>query len=76
MELLSKVPLILTDSGVISVRIVPPLGRPYWSYLVIWASASCPVGRSAIWRVRSKGLVGSKRVCQMVGAVELITERN
>lgn len=39
---------------------------------MIWASASCPVGRSVIWRVRSNGLVGSKRVDQRVLAVELM----
>lgn len=42
-----------------SMRIVPPLGRPKESNWVIWASASCPVGRSVIWKLMLK--VGSKR---------------
>jgi hypothetical protein len=57
----------------VSMRRVPPLGRPCWSNWVTWASANCPVGRSVIWRVRSKGLVGSKRVFKKVGAVELMS---
>lgn len=58
-----------TPLASLSMRSVPPLGRPYWSNLVIWASASCPVGRSAIWRSMLK--VGSKRVCQSVGELSL-----
>jgi hypothetical protein len=51
------------------MRIVPPLGRPCWSYWVSWASASCPVGRSVIWRLMLK--VGSKRVDQRLSGLSL-----
>lgn len=39
-----------------SMRILPPLGIPWSVNSVTWASASCPVGRSVISRVRFSGL--------------------
>lgn len=41
-----------TSLALRSMRMVPPLGIPWELYEVIWASASCPVGRSVISRVR------------------------
>lgn len=59
-----------TPLASLSMRRVPPLGRPSESNLVIWASASCPVGRSVIWRLMLKA--GSKRVDQRLSGLELI----
>lgn len=52
-----------------SMRMVPPLGRPKESKEVIWASASCPVGRSAICRAMLK--LGSKSDCHRLSGLSL-----
>lgn len=52
-----------------SIRILPPMGRPRESYSVIWASASCPVGRSVKEKVMLK--VGSNKVDQELSGLSL-----
>lgn len=56
----------------VSISMVPPVGRPLESNLVTTASASCPVGRSFIWRLMFKGLVGLRREVQRVWALLLM----
>ncbi len=51
--------LVIVGAALLTMRIVPLLGRPRESNWVIWASTSCPVGKSAIWKLMLK--VGSKR---------------
>lgn len=59
-----------------SIRRVPPLGCPEGSYWVMTASASCPGGRSVIWRLMLKRIEGCKNKFQNVSAVELILSIN
>ncbi len=56
-------PLPLASS---SMLIVAALGRPFWSYPVMVASASCPVGRLVMLKVKPRS-VGR---CQSVTRVD------
>lgn len=53
-----------------SIRMLPPIGRPWESNLVIWASASCPVGRSVKEKLMLKELIRLRRLFHLVGTVE------
>ena len=57
-----------TPLASVSMLMVAALGRPLVSYPVMVASASCPVGRLVMSKVRLMGL----ELCQSVWAVLLI----
>lgn len=61
-------PLPLASS---SMKIVPALGIPEASKLVICASASCPLGRLVIWNVILRGVSGLSKSDQILVAIVL-----
>lgn len=57
-----------------SMRIVPALGTPEESKPVMVASASCPLGRSVIWKSTSSDVGDLSRSDQILVALSLMLE--